>query len=240
MTTKHFIVSFSSIALFALALTAQAATTTPSTTNRLQALITRSDNAITARINDLNKLASRVGELKRVSDTEKATITSTIQTNISGLTALKAKIDADTDLATAQSDAKQITGSFRIYVLVVPQGWIAAAADRINTIVGMLTTIGTKLQTKISAAQSAGKDVTTEGAALTDFNAKLADATSQAAAAQSGIANLVPDQGDKTKLAANTTALKAARADIKTATEDLQAARTDAKNILEGLKALGQ
>jgi hypothetical protein len=244
MKTTLTLLLAASLALPAYAQTVSTAVTSTTTVGthqanaaaRLQAIITRSDAAINARIAALNALSTRVSALKNVSATEKANISTEVQTNISGLTTLKAKIDADTDVTTAQTDAKQITGYFRIYALVIPQGWIASSADRVNTIVGMLTAIGTKLQTRITAAQTAGKDVTAANTALTDFNAKLTDATTQSVAANAGIAGLVPDQGDQTKLAANTAALKAARADIKTATQDLLAARADAKVIVQDTK----
>jgi hypothetical protein len=194
--------------------------------SRLSAIISRSDTAITKRITDLNALSTRIQGLKNVSATEKQNIATDVQTNITGLTALKAKIDADTDVTTAKTDAKTITQSYRIYMLVIPQGYIAAAADRVTTIVGMMNTVETKLQSRTGVDQ-------TELATVT---AKLADATIQAQNAQSGVANLQPDQGNTTVEASNTAALKAARADIKTATSDLQTARQTLKTIIAGLK----
>ena len=204
---------------------------------RLSKIITKSDAAITARIDVLNKLNTRVQAMKNVSSTEKTNILNDVQTNISGLTALKSKIDADTDAKTALADEKNITGSFRIYALIVPQASILASADRVDTIVGM-TDVSVKLQTRLAAAQSAGKDVSSLQTSLSDYNAKIADAKSQAATAQSSISSLVPDKGDKVKLASNTAELKAARANIKTATQDIKTARQDVKKITQGLKAL--
>lgn len=207
-------------------------------TARLAKIISRSDAAIGARIDALNKLNARVQAMKNVSDSEKASVSNEISTNISGLTSLKAKIDADTDATTALNDEKMITGNYRIYALIMPQWSILAAADRVDTIASMMTTVGTKLQTRISADQSAGKDIASLQASLTDYNAKIADAETQATNAKNGISSLTPDNGDKTLLASNTAALKAARADIKTASADLVAARKDAKDIVQGLKAL--
>ena len=205
---------------------------------RLLRVATRSDSEIAVRITALNALATRIQSLNNVSATEKAAISAQIQTNISGLTTLKAKIDADTDILVALTDEKSIFGSYRIYALVIPQGYIAASADRVDTIVGLIAAVGTKLQARITTDQSAGQTVTTLTTALSDMNAKTADATAQSTLAQTGIASLVPDQGNQTKLTANTAALKAARANIKTATTDLQTARQDINIILQGLKAL--
>jgi hypothetical protein len=206
---------------------------------RLAKIISKSNTAITVRVADLNKLNTAVQGMKNVSATEKTNITNDVQTNITGLTNLQAKIDADTTVATAAADAKNITGSFRIYALVVPQGYIASAADRVSTIYNMMTTISAKLQTRINADQAAGKNVASLQASVTDLNAKIAAANSQGQTAQAGVASLVPDQGNATVLASNTAALKSSRADIKTATDDLQAARADMKSVIASLKSLG-
>jgi hypothetical protein len=250
MTNKTF-VSMIGVAALALCLTgsvhAQATVGVSTSTSlkanlsaaRLPKIISNGDTAITARIAALNQLNVRVQDLKNVSAAEKANISNIVQSNITGLTALKAKLDADTDVTVAAADAKSIFGSYRIYALIIPQGYIAAAADRVQTIAGMMNTIGVKLQTRITADQTAGKNVTAMQTALTDLNAKVADAVKQAQTAQSSIATLTPDQGNKTVMASNTAALKAARADIKVATEDLGAARSDAKTIIQDLKTLG-
>ncbi|MDE2041367.1 MAG: hypothetical protein KGI59_03250, partial [Patescibacteria group bacterium] len=57
----------------------------------------------------------------------------------------------------------------------------------------------------------------------------------QAQAAVAEVSPLVPDQGDKTVMASNTSTMKDARAKIKTAVSDLTAARKDALTIIQGL-----
>ncbi len=206
----------------------------------LTKIITRGNTAISARIDDLNKLNTKVQGLKNVSATEKSSISSEVQTNITGLTYLKEKIDADTDNTVALSDEKTITANYRIYALIVPRGHLYASADRVKTIVGLMTTIGAKIQARITTEQSAGKDVTAIQASLVEFNTKIADANAQAETAITAMAKLTPDQGDKTKLAANTAALKSARANIKTATDDLKTARQDMKTIICDINCFGQ
>ena len=120
----------------------------------------------------------------------------------------------------------------------MPSTRIIAAADRVMNIAGDMNAIGIKLSTRITLAETAGNDVTKLTAALTDFNAKLADAKIQAQAAVTGIGGLTPDGGDKAKKEANTAALKAAREKLKLAEADLKAARADVKTIVEGLKAM--
>ena len=218
------------------ALTADAATT--SSAANLAKVIAASDTAITTRITALNKLSTRVGEMKNVPASEVTSIAAEVQTETANLTTLKAKIDADTTVATARADAKTITGDYRIYALIIPQGSIVAASDRVSVIVGLMNAIQVKLQARITAAQTAGKNVTAMQASIADMTAKMTDATSQAQTAQTGVASLVPDQGNATVAASNKAALLAARTNIKNATADLKTARQDIGSIVQGLKAM--
>jgi hypothetical protein len=100
-----------------------------------------------------------------------------------------------------------------------------------------MSAIVTKLQARIATAQTAGKDVSSLQSLLADIQSKIADAQTQAQNAVSGVVSLQPDQGVQATAQANTAALKAARADIKTATTDLQGAQKDATNIIKGIQA---
>ncbi len=217
---------------------ARALATSTAATKAIANAQAKADQEITRRIASLNDLNTRVQAMQKVTDAFKQSLSTNVQAQIAGLTALKAKIDADTDVATLKTDIKAIADSYRVYLLVLPQSRIAAAADRVVTIAGMMTTLGAKLQTRIAAAQGAGTDVTALTAALNDVTSKLTDAVAQAQKAVSTTAPLTPDNGDKTKAAANTASLKAAKGDIQTATKDLQAARKDVQTILAGLKKL--
>lgn len=193
---------------------------------------------IDTRIKALSVLQARINEMQRVSASQKTSLNATLQTAIGEMTTLKAKIAADTDNAVLKADIQSITKSYRIYLLVLPQGRITAAADRIMGTSAILTELAGKLQVRITEAQAAGKDTTALTASLTDMNAKIADANVQANAAITLIANLKPDNGDKAVFEANQKALKDARAKIKLGTTDLQAARKDAGSIIKGLSAM--
>jgi len=213
------------------------ASSTVNVAARLSAVITKANSDIAARITDLNNLNTKVQAMVNVSASEKTSISNEVQTNITGLTALQAKIDADTVLATAKSDAATIFTTFRIYALVIPQGYIEVSADKVNTISSLMTSLSTKLQARITADQNAGDNVASLQTALTDISTQTTNANSQAGIAQSGVVNLTPDQGNKTTAASNQAALVAARANIKTASADLKTARQDIQTILDGLKS---
>lgn len=191
---------------------------------------------IDRRVTSLGTLKTRVAAMKRVSDASKASINAMIDTQISLLTTLKAKIVADTDEATLKADIESITKSYRIYMLILPQGAILATADRISTTADLMTDFGTKLETRITDAKNAGHDVSTLTTTYADYKAKIADAKVQAAAALDLTANLKPDNGDQAIKDANSKAIASARAKIKIAHDDLKAARKDAQSIVKALK----
>lgn len=204
----------------------------------MQKAIVDADKEITARINSLNNLISKIESIKNVSDADKANIASTTQNEIATLTALKAQIDSDTSTTTMRDDLKSITGDYRIYALIEPQIEILTAADRINQIVSLMTIVENKLQARIAQLQSSGVDTSSLSSAMSDIASKIADATSQAGNAVSSTASLVPDQGNATVAASNAVALKAARADIKTGNSDLQTARKDMNTVLSGIRSI--
>jgi len=196
----------------------------------------RANQEIARRINALRALNERVQAMVRVSATVKANISSDVDAEIASLTALNAKIQGDPDFDLLRADIQSITSSYRIFVLIIPQGHIIVAADKIQTAVSTMKTFAEKLQARISAAQTSGTDVTAATASLSDMNAKLADAQAQASAAISLVADLTPDNGDKAKMTANEQALKDARAKLRTALKDLQDARKDAGDIVKALR----
>jgi len=218
---------------------ARSAASASTTAARIAAAQQRAGTEIANRITALNNLASRIESMTKLSDSEKSSISSDLQSEVTNLSSLQGTINTDVSTTSLKTDMQSITKAYRVYALVVPQGSIAAAADRVNTLVTSFTTIAGKLQTRITAA-SAGNDVSSITSALTDLSAKVSDAGTQASAATSEVANLQPDNGDATILASNTAALKDARAKLQTATQDLETARTDANTIVKALQALPQ
>ncbi len=205
---------------------------------RLPDVIARSNTEIAARLTSLNTLATRVAGMQNVPASEVSNISAEVQTTIGTLNGIKAKIDADTDVTTARADEKTIFDNVRVYALVIPQGYDIASSDRVTTIVGLMNTLQVKLQTRVTAAQSAGQNVATLQADLADITARTTDATSQAASAQASVSGLVPDQGNASVSASNHAALLAGAADLKVASSDLKTADQDIKAVISGLQAM--
>ncbi|HZS42801.1 MAG TPA: hypothetical protein VFA52_01140 [Candidatus Paceibacterota bacterium] len=218
---------------------ARLASSTASTTLEASAKA-KADDAINKRINSLNQLSARVAAMAKLSTTTKASLAASIQASITDMTNLKTKIDADTDAAVLKTDIASITASYRIYALVIPQVEIAVAADRTDTLVDMMNIVAGKFQSRITAATNAGKDTASLNIALSDYQAKIADAKIQANAAASLVVSLSPDNRDKNKAESNKQALQSARAKLKAARIDLKTARDDAETIRRGLRSFGR
>lgn len=216
--------------------TASAGSTTvsASTQTKITTAKGRANQEITRRVNILTQLNTNVQAMVKVSASEKSSISTEVQSEVSTLTSLNTKIQADTDLATLKTDIQSITIDYRIFMLVVPQGRIEVAADKIETVVSDYTALSGTLQTRISQAPS-GTDTTQESAWLSDMNTQTANANAQAQAAVSLVAGLQPDQGNATVEASNKAALQSARADIKAALADLKTARGDAGSIVKAI-----
>ncbi len=219
------------------------ATTSAKLDAKMQARLTtgrdRANQEIDRRNKMMMELNTKIGSMIRVTGDAKANVSASLQAQIDQMTALRAKIAADTDIDTLKADIASITKAYRVFMLVMPQARIAAAADSINTTVTTMMTLGGKLETRVNAQVTAGKDTAALGTLLADMAAKARDAKVQADAAVALTVNLKPDNGDKTVMEANNQAFVKARADIKTAQSDLKTAREDARKIIEGLKKLG-
>ncbi len=216
--------------------TAGSTTVSAATQTRITTAKGRANQEVARRISILTRLNTQVQAMVKVSDSEKSAIASEVQAEVSNLNALNAKIQADTDIPTLKADIKSIVIDYRIFMLVVPQGKIMVASDKVQTLVSTYTAFSAKLQTRISQAPS-GTDTAQVNAWLSDMNTKVADANTQAQAAVSLVANLQPDQGNATVQASNKAALQGARADLKAALADLKTARKDAGSIVKAVES---
>lgn len=218
-----------SVALLPVVALAQRATTT-----RAVKIDARASTEISNRIDALNTLHDRVSQMKRLDPTFLQSVEDRVKSQIDALTALKTKIDTDTDAQTLKTDAQSITASYRIYALIVPQTRIAAMVDRIKDLASRYTTLGQKLSVRISALPI---DTTSLQATLLDYNAKVGDARVTSQAALDATQSLKPDNGDKTLMQGNVAALKQARTNLQAAQKDLHVARQDLETILKGIRS---
>lgn len=207
-------------------------------TTRVSEVKARAKAELDRRINALTKLAGRLEGAKRVSADVKTQLVADTNALMTSLSTLDAKIQSETSTSTLRSDVASITGSYRVYLLVIPKGHLLAAADGVKTAADLLVTANTKLASGIAKAKASGNDVSNLETWSADLVAKTNDAKAQADAATAILKPLVPDEKNNVTLEANKKALMDARAKIKTGTDDLKAARDDARKILAALKQM--
>ncbi len=194
----------------------------------------KANREIDRRIAGLTRLIELINRIKRITDSQKTDLTTQVQNQITNLQALKTKIAGDTDIATLRADVQSIVKDYRIYALFIPKTYIIANADRLLDIADEMVQISGRLQTRIDALKSAGKDTTQMQSFMTDRAAKIADAKTQAQNAINAVLPLLPDG-----YPANKTALQNARTMLQTARADLRAAQKDAQQIRQLLVQAG-
>ena len=200
--------------------------------DRTNHLKTKANEEITRRITALQNLTTKISLLKRLTADQKLAFTNQIQTEITNLTALKAKIAQDTDLSTLQADVKSIMSSYRIYALFIPKIHILVTSEKMNEIIAQMEQLEAKLATRIQEAKTRDKDTTTLQVILSDMQTSLQDAKTQSQNAQNTVLSLTPEGYPDNK-----TALENAREMLQKGQKDLQTARQSAKTISQGLQS---
>ncbi len=186
---------------------------------------------IDKRVEELNKLIIRTNETRNLTEVQKTTITSTVQSLIINLKSFKSKIENSTSSQALKADKEQLSKTYRVHALFMPQINIIASADRVITVLNMLLSIGPKLEARMNQFGTTTENVI----AWTDYKAKMIEANSLAQTAVSQVVALFPDEGDKTKMAENLKILKDSRSKIQAAHKDLVAARKDLQSIINFL-----
>lgn len=215
------------------AMQATPAASTQNDATRIQNIISRGNQEITRRLSRLGTLSSKISGATKLASSDKAALLTEVTNEISGLTALKTKLDAETTLAGAKADAQSIFNDYRVYALIVPKVELVRVADDEQVTTSKLTALATKLQTRISEAQSKGKNVSSLSAKLADMQAQTAAAQNLASSIEAKVINLQPSDYNS-----DHAILSGDAAQLKTAHADNQAAYTDAKAIVSGLKSL--
>lgn len=141
--------------------------------NNLDQVKRRVDKEIARRIDRLNKLLQRIQNDQKLTSDEKSNLSADIQSDITGLTNLKSKVDSDTDMATLRSDAKQVVTKFRVFEIAVPKTRLLIIIDNLQSVVTRISGFTPKIQDLINNLKSQGKDVTQLQSSLDDINGKL-------------------------------------------------------------------
>jgi ATP-dependent protease HslVU (ClpYQ) ATPase subunit len=206
---------------------------TAAQTARVKVIIGKGDQEIDRRLASLGKLSTKINAATKLTTSDKTSLTTQVNSEVNGLTNLKIKIDADTDLATTKTDVQSIFDEYRVYALIVPKVALVKVADDQQTTEAKLNALATKLQTALTAKKAAGKDVTSLQTQLTDMTTRTTSATAISTTIEASVINLQPSDYNS-----NHIVLSGDAAQLKIARSDNQAAYADSKSVAAGLKAL--
>lgn len=207
------------------------APTTTETAQRLATVIAKGDQEITRRQSTLTTLSAKITAAAHLTASDKASLSSQVNTELAGLTTLKAHLDSATTLDAAHTDAKTIIDGYRVYALIVPKIALIRTADGEQATAARLTSLAAKLQTRITAANKS----TDLQATVNDMVAHVHTAQTTASAVETKILSLQP-----TDYNSDHTVLSGYRDQLKTAHAAIQASITDAKTVVAALKTTQQ
>ncbi len=173
--------------------------------------------------------SSKISASKVMTSSDAAALQSEISSTRSGLTSLKATIDAETSIPALKLDIVKIATQFRVYLLVVPQVNLVNAADAVAVAQTKFATVNTTLQARIDAENAAGKNTAAAQADLDAMNASVTAAANLASPLPAALLPLTPAEyngGTAGPILTNArTALGQARDDLKSALADAKACR---------------
>jgi hypothetical protein len=235
------------LTLAAAAGTSGTASAAPRTTcTNVQCVIQFGDTQITNRLTALSTLCSKVAAQQtanHITGAQAGAISADCgpsSANVTGLTALKAKLDAETTMAQARADVKNIYEQFRIYAVVLPRDYNEVWLDILTNVDQKLRGVQPKIDAAIDAASGLpDKDNDKEkiNSAFADFKNQLTAAEGQIDGAQGLIPTLSVSAFNNTPSTYKTDYTDY-RNDIHTAHQDIAAATKDLHVVAQALKDL--
>jgi hypothetical protein len=191
----------------------------------------RAASAISVRQSALNTAITAVTGNAWLTSGDKATVLNTLNNDLSGLTALAPKIQADTTVAQARIDYQSIFLDYRVFALALPQARLAAAADDVTgAVIPRLTDAQTRLSGLLAGVDKS-KDTPTVQAEMADLAAKISAITTATNAMSASLLALTPPQYN-----ANHAILSGPRSALLAVRGDIQAARTDIWAVAGAIK----
>lgn len=147
-----------------------------STTVSMQKIVEADIKLVDARLSALVKLKAEIDSSPYLTASQKTSLKAMVDTNISGLNTLLAKIKADTDLATLKADSEKIYTDFRIFSVFTPKIRALIAFYSQANYSGKAGEVLVKVQNKIDAFKDAGVNMASNQVSLDAAKTALARA----------------------------------------------------------------
>jgi hypothetical protein len=193
------------------------------------------DKAVDQRLTSLAAWQKKIAADKTLTAAHRSALTALLQQDVTGLTALRAKLDGDTDPAVRRSDAATIFTGYRVYALLARQVQDTVAGDRMAAAVTPLKAAQQRLTARTAAQPGGGTDA--EKAALADLGTQVGALGAGAGAGDAVLALHPVDVPDPAHLPA---ALTGADESVKAGRAAASKARADVKTLRGALPKAGQ
>jgi hypothetical protein len=203
------------------------------------ALLDRAKAEVTTRIDLRLKALSgydvTLSKAQRLTDDHEKTLDSRVDKEIAGLTALKAKVAAETTREAVRADAVSMVNDYRVFMLVGPQIRLTVAGDAQAAAIVKLRETHELLVAAVADAKAKGADTAAAEQDLVELDKAI---TAAGAAVDGKVATLLavspgPDAAAiRASVGATRTALGAGRTQLKTAVAEAKAVRA----FLQGVK----
>ncbi|PWT75609.1 MAG: hypothetical protein C5B60_05095 [Chloroflexi bacterium] len=203
----------------------------------LTCLISWGDARIAERLTALRILSGKVKDRQSdhsITSDQAATLQADATTNTNNLTALKAKIDADTEPRRALADDKSIFVTYRIFAAVLPHDyrllWFDVMQNLESKMRGLIPTIEDAIKGAPSSIQGQLNTL------FADYKNQLAAAEAQFDAINTDLPQITPANFDSNPTGFEAT-LANLRGDENVAAQDLRSAAKDLHQMVQLAKA---
>ena len=184
--------------------------------------------AITRRLLALRERLTAAESISQLDEQHRAALTTQLQEQINGLTALNARIQGDNDEATLRADTQRIVTDFRVYVLTIPKARGVMLAEIELAAADRFTKLANRLATAVDQAKG---DTTGTREDLAELRGKVAAVTAAVPPIPAALLALQP-----AGYPANHAALEQARQSLRTGRTDLADASLLARRVIVDLE----
>jgi hypothetical protein len=199
---------------------------------RLALIQQRAQVAIATRLSALHVALTAVNTNPSITASDKTTLTTTLNGDLTGLSTLGQKIQADTTASQALADYQTIFSGYRVFALALPKVRYAAACDDVTAgVLPRLNDANARLSALL-AGPDQSKDLPPVQAAMQDLATQLKNIATSTTGLSASVLALTPAEWNANHaiLAGPRQTLEGVRADVHAARQDVITAVTAIKS----------
>jgi len=190
-------------------------------------------NRIDLRLTALSRDLTDINAARNLADGHRSALSTVVNNDVAGLTALRGKVAGETTVAGLHDDATSMVNDYRVYTLAGPQLRLTIAGDLESVAIGTVQQAHDKLAQLVANAKAGGTDTSTAEADLADMHASIDSATGHVAGQVDTLLGVEPGPD----LAPIKNSVDTTRIALGAARIDLRNAATSGRAVLAALKA---